>query len=208
MAPRQTTLLRQAVLEALDPRLAAWGFSRKKSSFEWFRRRPDAFHGIHLNIAAYEPVGRIHVIPSLEAGVESIERALVEAGQRKEPGISFGQQLTALLRCEYVASVQEGPEPIVARLAADLEQHGLASLERLSSLENLAELLASPTPRDWPVMLPAQRATLLPLALALTGRVPEALDWFARLHRELAAQNNLPPRIDEFGAWLHRRFAA
>ncbi len=206
MAAKQTTVLRQAILEALDPRLAAWGFVRKKSSFEWFRRRADAVHGVHLNIAAYESVGRVHIIPTLEAGIEFIEQALVEAGQKEKPGFSFSQRLTTLLRCEYVASTQEGPAPIAARLAADIEQHGLPALERLSSLDILAGLLASSTPRDWPVSLPRERVKLLPLALALTGRVPEAFDCFARLRRELAERDNLPPRIDEFAAWLDRRF--
>src|SRR5215472_7773545 len=127
MPPKPTTLLRQRILEALDPHLATWGFRRSKSSFEWLRYpRPDVVHGIHLNFAAYESVGRLHIIPTLEVGLEPVERALAEAShkRRAKDCCSFSRQLHTLMRCEYVAATQEGPGAIVARLAADIERHG------------------------------------------------------------------------------------
>jgi hypothetical protein len=111
-----------------------------------------------------------------------------------------------MLRCEYIASIQEGSAPIVARLAADMERHGLPCLEELSSLERLAESLALPTPHDWPILLGrSQRARLLPLVLALMGRTEDAIDCLGRLRQELAERGELQPDFDAFGAWLQRR---
>jgi len=203
--PKQTTVLR-----ALDPHFAGWGFHRAKRSFEWFRQpRPDVVHGVHLNCAAYESTGRVDIIPTLEVGLESVERALAEFAEKPRGtySCSFGCQLHTLLHAEYVATTQDGPMPTVARLAADIGRHGLSTLDRLSSLEGVSDLLASSSPRDWPTLLGrSSRARLLPLVLALRGRTAEAHDWLHRLREDLQGRDQLTPDIETFARWFQERF--
>ena len=208
MAPSPALVLREEILDGLDPHLAQVGFSRRKRSFEWIRHPASGVvHSIHLNFGPTR-TSRLDIIPTLGAGIEAVERELIAAGVRG-PGkdaCSFGYQLHTLLDCEYVAYTDQGAGPIVSRLIADIRRHGMQRLERLSSLESIAALMLSADPKDWPVTWPSFRARLLPLVLALSGRAKEGHVWLARLRYDMRGHDQMRPGIDHFAAWFAGRF--
>ena len=200
--------LREAILDGLDPHLEEMGFRRRKPSFEWFRQPvPGVTHGIHLNFGPTR-TSRLVIIPTVAAGIEAVERELAAAGLKGSArnGCSFSYQLHTLLECEYVASTDEGAEPMVNRLVADIRRHGLSRLERLSSLETVARLMLSAERKDWPVTFLSMRARLVPLVLALLGRTQEAHVHPARLRADVASNDQLRPGIDKFATWFVGRF--
>ncbi len=82
---------------------------------------PGVTHGIHLNFGPTR-TSRLVIIPTVAAGIEAVERELAAAGLKGSArnGCSFSYQLHTLLECEYVASTDEGAEPMVNRLVADI----------------------------------------------------------------------------------------
>ncbi|HEV8574751.1 MAG TPA: hypothetical protein VGR43_08590 [Dehalococcoidia bacterium] len=203
-------LLRNAILEGLDPHLAELGFKRRKGFFTW-KRHP--FTGvvqcIHLNFGPTRRAIVLGIIPSFGAGFEAVGRELAAAfglKQTANEACDFGYHLDALLGCEYFAYVDQGAAPMVSRLLADIQRHCLPRLERLSSLETVATLMLSPEPGDWPVTWSSMRARLIPLVLALLGRTKEAHDWLGRLRADLNGHDQVRPDIEHFSLWFVERF--
>ena len=201
--------LREGVVTGLDPHLEQLGFKRRRRSFAWFRHPTSGVtQSIHLNFGPTHRTSRLDIIPTLATGIETVECELVAAGVKRpaKDACSFAYQLHTLLRCEYVAYTDQGPEPMVKRLIADIQRHGLPRLEHLSSLETVARLMLSAQPEDWPVTWASMRARLLPLVLALVGRTKEAHVWLARLRNDLSGRDQLRPDIEHFAAWFVDRF--
>ena len=209
MPPSNAAILRDAILSGLDHLLAQDGFSRPKRSYQWLRNpAPGVVQGIHLNFGRVSGDAPLHIIPSLQAGIEAVERELAAAGLKKwrNNSCTFSYQLAHILGCEYVAYVDQGAQPIVTGLVADIRRHGFPRLERLASLETVAKLMLSSDPKEWPVAWASLRARTLPVVLALLGRHEEARTWLNRLSADLAGQDQLRPTIEQFSAWFASRF--
>jgi hypothetical protein len=209
MPSSKALLLREAILDGLDEHLVQSGFRRRKRFQDWVRSpQPDIAQGLHLNFGRTAGQSALYIVPTVMAGIHALEVELA-AYQKREPAkdaFQFSYQLAHLLGSEYIAYTDEGPDPLVRRLAADFQRHGLPKLERLTSLESVAALMLSPDGKEWPVTWASMRARLLPLVLALLGRMKEAHDWLERLRNEIAGHDQLRPDIDHFTIWYEARF--
>jgi hypothetical protein len=178
---------RQPYLEAVDAVLLRRDFKRRKSEFEWKHRAGPDVEWIHLNFG----LGVIN--PSVGVIYEDLASSLPRGSGAR---YSVARMLASLSGASYSSSTPP------AAVAADIEAIALPALDRLRDRAAVLSLLAGESPKEWPVSLGASdRMRLLPLLLAESGRINEALERL-RGFEAIAAQ--LDRAVPDFTVYAER----
>jgi hypothetical protein len=200
---QQATQLREHILESLDPRFTAAGFTRPKRDFVWKRKvSREVRLYLHLNFGVYPASVSVH--PNMGARHANVERVLVECGVRDASADAgtFGKMLAELSGGRYDTQLLYGPEPVADLIWADWCSVGRQFAEDVCDLNLAIERLASDDQRVWCCLGRDLRATLLPSALAAQGRRTEALAWLDRLGEEYADHAAYGPIFHRFAVRL------
>jgi hypothetical protein len=200
---------RESFLAALDARLSPEGFRLRRRSQSWRREtRGLPAIGIHVNFGrSSQPLA---VIPTIGVRYDSIEGELVRAGIVQAGAIkdrfTFARPLTVVADGVYEVSATEGPGPTVDRIWADWCAEGRSFAEQLSDLDAVITMLESDIPAQWCCASRSDRARLLPVALAVSGRFAEASDWLPRLGEDIRGRDQMLPEFDAFRTWFSERW--
>ena len=190
MSPKE----REPFLEALDGVLLPLGFKRRKSSFEW-KRRVDKrdLEWIHVNFG----LGVIN--PSFGVKYEDLSTLLPsESGA----ACSVFEMLSSVSGKAY--TVDTPPQEV----AADVRALALPGLGCLRDRALVVERLKRESSRDWPTLGASERVRLLPLMLAHSGHVDDALEWL-REHEDYAVRvDQQLPNFTSYAAYFRARYTA
>ena len=204
---KSTTQLREEVLSGMEPYFSGLGFKRKKNDQAWRKRQhAETWRVVHCNFGLYEKDRRISLIPTLEVRHESIEQLKVAAGILAQPSsdtASFGIPLTRFRDGRpYWASIDDGPEKIVAALVPDLSRHSASVFQNLEDLDWVLKNLSGEDSKEWCVPSASHRVRLLPLIWHLKGDDQKAVDELRRLKDELRLRDQMIPRMRQFEEWF------
>jgi len=185
---------REPFLVALDGVLLPIGFKRRKSDFEWKRRVEGSdLEWIHLNFG----LGVIN--PSFGVKYEDLSTVLPH-----ESGAvcSVFEMLSSPSGKSY--SGDTAPH----ELAADVRALALPGLGRLRDRTLVVERLRRESPREWPTLGASARMRLLPLMLAHSGHINDALEWLREHEAAAERVDQQIPNFASYAAYFRTRYTA
>jgi hypothetical protein len=168
-------------------------FKRLKLAFEWKRRIDRAnLEWVHLNF------GLCIINPSFGVKYEDLLLVLPpECGAQ----FSVAEVLSPASGRSY--SIDMAPN----ELASDMQLFALPGLDRLRDRASVLKRLQSESPREWPTFGASARMRLLPLMLAQSGHVNEALEWLRKHETAAASVDQLVPTFATYSAHFRTRYA-
>lgn len=183
---------RAPYLEAGDAVLMPLGFKRKKREYEWRRAVDRDVEWIHLNF------GRAVINPSFGVSYVDLNSLLPP-----EVGVRCGQHfmLLSLTGTSY-SSDTSSPNDI----ALDL-QKAVSEFPQLHDREAFIQILMSDKAPTKQVLLFSHRIRTLPLMLATSGRLAEALDCLARFEASDLARDQMVPGYDVYASHFRKKYA-
>jgi hypothetical protein len=185
---------REPFLAALDGVLLPIGFKRRKPDFEWTRRVEGRdLEWIHLNFG----LGGIN--PSFGVKYEDLSMVLP-----LESGAVYSV-------CEMVSSFSGksySAETVPRDLAADVLALALPGLDRLRDRALVVDRLRRESPREWPTLGASARMRLLPLMLAHSGRINDALEWLREHEAAAERVDQHVPNFASYAAYFRARYTA
>jgi hypothetical protein len=192
--------------------LSDHGFKRKKSSFDWRKTlNEEITQSINMGIVLYPRAQGLSVDPNISVRYESIERALVEAGivdaSYRGERATFGQGINNITLKTYWIAADDTVLELTRAVYADILKYGFPSLEKLSDITQVIKMLSSGNVRDWAECSASDRARLLPLALAVSGKNVEALTLMPALAKELEGRDQMIPNYQHFTAWFSQKYS-
>jgi hypothetical protein len=185
---------REPFLVALDAVLLPLVFKRRKSSFEWTRRvGASDVEWVHLNFG----MGTIN--PTFGVIYRDLSKILPpEAG----PHYSVAETLYSKNRQSY--SLNTAPSALAAAICAN----ALPRLPLLRDRDLVLYRLANESGDDWPTFGASNRMRLMPLLLAQSGRVSDALERLSIFEQRFAHLDQQIPTLAQYAAYFRARYTA
>jgi len=181
-------------LDAGDSVLTPLGFRRKKRDQEW-RRTIDgeSVEWVHLNF------GLSVINPSFGVHYAELDRLIRDNGNA-----SWGTSimLSTITHRSYDL-VDTSPDEIANDLLIAARE-----VEKLRDRSFVIKQLEAELPKDWPVASRSMRMRLLPLLLAGSGRISEALEWIGRFETLAPVEDQMVPLFGVFASNLREHFNA
>lgn len=181
-------------LNSLDEFLEQQGFCRRRNAQEW-KHKSDKNNELWLHFN----FGLGIVNPSF--GVNYLDLQLV-LPKSVAPVTSTMKMLTSVLPVRQTYIIDEG----TSLVKNDLLKWGLPYLSRLKDRAFVIEQLLSPTVREWPTISYSDRIRLLPLLLAIEGRIKEACDQLDIFRVESLGRDQLIPAYATFANAFAEKF--
>jgi hypothetical protein len=208
----KTSEKRQEILSEMDLYLSDHGFKRKKSSFDWHKTlNEEITQSINMGIVLSPRAQGISVNPNVSVRYESIEQALIEAGivdaSYRGERATFGQGINNITRKTYWIAADDTVVELTRAVYEDILKYGFPTLEKLSDITQVIKMLSSSNVRDWAECSASDRARLLPLALAVSGKNVEALTLIPALAKELEGRDQMIPNYQHFTAWFSQKYS-
>lgn len=208
-----TTRFRSELLAALDPRLEALDFRRRKDRFAWTRQvSAEQIRSVHLNFGLHPAAGRVTVIPTVGVRFAALEAALVAAGVVPKTGnhdrSTVGFAIRPANAPSYDFAAGDSATAAATILWRELESRGFPQLEDAGTLDHVIAALASPDPGRWGILSRSARARVWPLALETAGRHDEALAVLGQLEKEMAGNDQMVPAFENFASWFRAHAGA
>lgn len=180
------------VLSVLDTTLEPLGFHRRKRTQEWTRSL-DTLHKdiVHVNFGL--------AIINLSVAVEYQD--IVDLAPRDHASCHASEMLAAIVprprQYELGASAVE--------MAGDVVAFGIPFIDKLHDRGFVIERLLNESPTAWCAYY-SDRIRLLPLQLASSGRLEEALEFVKAVLPEAEGRDQRRPGYRAFAAWFLTNF--
>jgi hypothetical protein len=207
----KTSEKRQEILSEMDLLLSDHGFKRKNRGYDWRKAlNEELSQSINLGMTLYPRNQSISVNPNVSVRYESIEKALVEAGivdvYYLDERATITQGINNITRkIRWITADDPAPE-LTRAVYEDILKYGFPLLEKLSDIDQVIESLYSSNVRDWADCGSSYRARLLPLALAVNGKITEALSLLSSLSKELGGKDQIIPNYQHFTSWFLQKY--
>jgi len=203
---------RQEILSEMDLLLSDHGFKRKNRSFDWHKTlNEEITQLINMGISLYPRAQEISVNPNVAVRYKSIEQALVEAGiidaSYLDERATIGQGINNITRKTYWIRADDNLLELTRAFYEDILKYGFPSLEKLSDIAQVIKFLSSSDVQDWGDCSASDRARLLPLALAVSGKSAEALTLLPVLAKELKGKDQMVPNYQHFTTWFSQKYS-
>jgi hypothetical protein len=203
---------RQEILSEMDLLLSDHGFKRKNRSFDWHKTlNEEITQLINMGIGLYPHDQAISINPNVSVRHESIEKALVEAGIVDASYLgkraTIGQGINNITRKTYWITADDTVVELTRAVYGDILKYGFPSLEKLSEIAQVIKLFSSSNVQDWADCSASERARLLPLALAVNGKIVEALALLPALAKELGGKDRMIPNYQHFTTWFSQKYS-
>lgn len=91
-------------------------------------------------------------------------------------------------------------------LASDVHILALSGLERLRNRTSVIERLRRDSPGEWPTFGASARMRLLPLMLAHSGQIADALEWLREHEATAAGVDQQIPKFATYAAHFRARY--